>query len=139
MFLLHYTDIKNIESIKEFGLLSWARLVQREIKHHPLSDQFSREIDKSKKLEDYVRLYFPSDKPPPMMWKALYTRSKNITYIIVNEIVITWSDTLFSPENANSVNTIINNKPETALKSKDKQAEVLVKSHIPVEYLTFRE
>jgi hypothetical protein len=62
MFLLHYTGIKNIESIKEFGLLSWSRLVQKEIKHHPLSDQFSREMDKSKKLEDYVRLYFPSDK-----------------------------------------------------------------------------
>ena len=139
MFLLHYTDINNIESIKKFGLLSWSRLVQKGIIHHPLSDQFSREIDKSKKLEDYVRLYRPSDKPPPMMWIALSTRSEHITCIIVNEIVITWSDTLFSSENANSINTIINNKPETALKSKNKQAEVLVKAHIPVEYLTFRD
>lgn len=136
MFFVHYTDSTNIKSIKELGLLSWFQLVEKGIIHHPLSDQFSRQIDKSKKLDDYIRLYIPSDRPPPMIWRAV-SRSNSITCIKVNEIVISWSETLFSSENANSFNAMINNKPDTALRSKDKQAEVLVKSHIPAEYLTF--
>lgn len=70
MTLYHFTDPSNISSIKEYGLLSWLQLLQRNISHSPASNDFSRSLDRGKNLEDYIRL---CNRPShPMADAALY-------------------------------------------------------------------
>ena len=56
MRLYHFTDPRNIESIRRSGLLSWHQLVQQQIVHYPGSNEDSRRIDARKCLENYVHL-----------------------------------------------------------------------------------
>jgi hypothetical protein len=135
MPLYHFTDPRNLDSIREHGLLSWYQLLQRNITHYAGSNEISRQLDKTRNLEDYVRLCLK--KFHPMIFAAASRNSGGITWVIVNDCVIARGGTLFSNDNATSNRAVINNNPFTALFSKSDQAEILIKSHIPANLITF--
>lgn len=61
--LFHFTDGRNIPSIKEHGLLPTDELVRRGIIHVTGGDEASLGIDKAKGFDRYVRLSFCLNHP----------------------------------------------------------------------------
>jgi len=148
-FLYHFTDARNIPSIKEHGLLSLAALkaklgydVGKDF--YPASSSNSREIDYEKKLNNYIRLC--ADKKHPMTTIALNeNRIQNITWIRLKFKDVVFTDNFreehvkFSNKNAARNDAIINSRYETFTQSFDTQKEVLVRYHIPISRLEFLE
>lgn len=154
--LYHFTDERNLQSIKEQGgLLSWAYCENNGIKiPMPGGGELSRRLDIKKGLQDYVRLSFT--KNHPMMFIA--KDEGRITTPVILEIdpeVITFETTKFSNKNAtitrenvsigNSIDDLKKIHFNTVKISKyfnlpeeEKsffQAEVLVKTFIPIKYI----
>ena len=159
--LYHFTDRDNIDSIKRNkGLYSWDYCDKSNIQI-PVSggDQNSRIYDRRYGLQDYVRLSFVKDHP--MKFVAL--RDNRINNAVVLEISIEtcyFVNTLFANMNAaDSKHTnskgFSNNDTLDFIKTKvhfdlfrcryndlidmDRkyyQAEILVKTWIPIEYIT---
>lgn len=74
--LWHFTDKKNIESIKNHGLLSWKELERIGIAPTvPGGNTWSHDADKHVGVDNYVHLSFNKDNP--MLYIA--TRDKRIT------------------------------------------------------------
>jgi hypothetical protein len=67
--LYHFTDVRNISSIKKHGLLSWRELRSRGIAPiAPGGNDLSHELDESLDLDLYVHLCFWAEHP--MEWVA---------------------------------------------------------------------
>ncbi len=136
-FLYHFTDKRNIESIKEHGLYSFAALKKRleytvESDFYPSSNDRSRTIDFNKGLSNYIRLC--GDQYHPMVNIALSeNRIKEVTWLRMNfpDIVFRHKDVKFSDMNAASNNATVNTEHATFTQSFDNQREVLVRFHIP--------
>lgn len=136
MALYHFTDSRNLPSIRKLGLLSWKRLVQRNIVHCPASSEDSRRYDARLNLEDYVRLC--TRREHPMAVRALLEgRIQDYVWLEINNVVTRWAATLYSSDNAVAKRSIINNNPRTALESDSVQAEVLVLGELNVKWITF--
>jgi len=150
--LYHFTDRNNIASIKEHGgLYSWYTLEQKNIPIPcPGGDELSRRLDQRYQLQDYVRLCFHPDQP----MKYVAQRDNRIGRCMILSIdpeVIYCKDTVFSDENATANSVNIGTTAEDFKKIRfdifsegrwsspeEKryfQAEVLVKKHIPMEYI----
>ena len=128
MTLFHFTDSRNLPSIQKNGLLSWKRLVGRNIVHWPASSEDSRKLDARSNLENYIRLC--TRREHPMASCALYEgRIKDYVWLEISDAVTQWTSTLYSSDNAVAKRAIINNDPHTALKSNSIQAEVLILNH----------
>lgn len=135
-YLYHFTDPRNLQSIKKYGLLSWEQLLNKNIIHYPASNDLSRNLDRRYNLEDYVRLSLNQNHP--MFSAALYYgRVKSLVWLKVKPSVIDLPGTLFSNTNATCNHVVINQIKDTALKSNDIQAEVLVKERIDPTYIIF--
>ncbi len=136
MALYHFTDPRNIPSIKKYGLLSWRRLVDRGIIHFPASSELSRELDERKQLDDYVRLCLRPEHP--MAYRAIHEdRVDGLVWLKVDRTVARFRSTLFSDRNAAATGAIINSDWATAFKSDDPQAEVLVEGFIGTKWIEF--
>ena len=136
MKLYHFTDARNIESIKTHGLLSWWRLLGKQIDFIPSSTRDSRNIDKVKGLQNYVRLC----KHPrhPMAFRAkLEGRIGYFEWLEIDGSLINWRMTKFSDVNAVSNQAIVNDDKRTFLNSNDIQAEVLVYGSLNTNWITF--
>lgn len=150
--LYHFTDIANIPSIKRNGgLYSWYSCGQKGIKIPvPGGSKLSRELDLKCNLHDYVRLSF--NKRHPMLYVAQRDgRITNPIFLEISPEVIYWEETLFSNENAASNSAIIGGRLydfkrinfsfaksgqwQNEQEKKLVQAEVLVKSHIPLRFI----
>ena len=132
----HFTDTRNLDTIRHYGLLSWFQLVQQGIRHYPGSSPESRYYDRRKGLQDYVRLAF--DHTHPMAFVAQKRGSiRHIAWIQVPEEIIDTPGALFSDMNAVCKHATITNNPDTFFNSSDRQAEILIPSHIPAEWLIF--
>lgn len=150
-YLYHFTDIRNIKSIiAHGGLFSWYSAPQRGIEIiNPGGDSLSRSLDKKSNLEDYVRLSFTQWHP--MMYKK-EQEGANIVVLKIHPSVAILHNTLFSNMNATSnmcsvgadlkalkrINLEATRK--AYVKSTDKdfaelQAEVLIKTHLPLKYI----
>lgn len=152
--LYHFTDRSNLDSIKRHGgLYSWWQCQQRGIVI-PIAggSEKSRELDCRHSLQDYVRLSLTLEHP--MMYVA--KRDGRIPDPVVLHIKLdpaSWENTLFSNMNAASNDVIYGSSLSDfqrinfkAVKSRYLdlpeelkpfyQAEVLVKSHLPIEYIT---
>lgn len=149
--LYHFTDKRNIPSIKQCGgLFSWDYCERNNITiPYQGGDPLSKDLDKRHRLEDYVRLSFCSDHP------MIYRLEKNgaqITILKVKVDVVYLKETLFSNLNATDslhlhgsdiedlrrVNFEATKK--TYIKKEDPlfkphQAEVMVKTFIPLKYI----
>ncbi|MCL1603981.1 DUF4433 domain-containing protein, partial [Succinatimonas hippei] len=100
-YLYHFTDMRNIQSIKQTGgLYSWKESQERGIKIKSSGgNNFSKELDLSYGLERYVRLSFC--KEHPMMYVA--QREGRIEYPVIlkiNSLVACLKSTQFSNMNA---------------------------------------
>lgn len=149
----HFTDESNLKSIKEHkGLLSWDYCEKHNI-IIPLAggDESSRDLDRRHGLEDYVRLSFCNDHP--MAFNVYKRRGANLVLLRIKIDVALFSDTIFSDINAADSNHNIGNDAiflennidfsatqENYVKKdspafKPHQAEILVKTFIPIEYI----
>lgn len=149
--LYHFTDRKNIKSIKEKrGLLSWDYLHKNNIKIvNQGGTNESMQLDLRYGLEDYVRLSFCQDHP---MKHRLIVEGADIILLRISLDVVTFADTLFSNMNATDSSHIhgggladLNKVNFSAVKQsylsrddidfKYHQAEVMVKRFIPIDYI----
>lgn len=138
MTLYHFTDSRNLPLIRKYGLLSWKRLVQRNIMHWPASSEDSRKLDARLNLEDYIRLC--TRREHPMAIRALREgRIKNYVWLEINDAVTRWTATLYSNDNAVAKRAIINNNSRTALESNSIQAEILVMGGLNAKWINFPE
>ncbi|MFC1740116.1 DarT ssDNA thymidine ADP-ribosyltransferase family protein [Pseudomonadota bacterium] len=134
--LYHFTDERNLDSIREHGLLSWPLLLQTGIAHVPASSELSRELDARHGLENYVRLCLT--RYHPMLNCAVGDPTRIFsrpTWIRVHPAVIRWETTLFSDMNATANLANIGDDPWIAFNSGSSQAEVMVLGRIEPKYL----
>ena len=154
--LYHFTDESNLESIKEHGgLFSWSYCDEHGITiPMPGGGGLSRMLDKSRGLQDYVRLCFT--KNHPMMYVAKKEgRINNPILLEIDLEVVTIDSTKFSNKNAtikresvNIGNTLddlkqihfntVKYNTHFDLADDEKsyfQAEVLVKTFVPIKYI----
>lgn len=150
-YLYHFTDKRNIPSIKRHGgLLSW-----HYCHTHGISipcqggDSDSRELDKKYGLEDYVRLSFCDDHP---MAYRLRQSGSDIVVLRISVDVALLKDTQFSNMNAADkrhthgktldhlqmvdfdavkMHYVRNDDPNFKLH----QAEVMVKTFVPIKFI----
>ena len=154
--LYHFTDRDNLESIiKNGGLYSWMDCDRKGIKiNKPGGSLESRQLDSSRKLEDYVRVSFTTQHP--MMYVAMKDgRISNPVILEIDPEVIYWKDTCYSNMNATihrirpNIGGSLSNFKQIHFQSVKVhkhfdlpeeeqpyfQAEILVKNFIPLEYI----
>lgn len=150
-YLYHFTDRRNIDSIIQHGgLYSWHYCLKNNIKiPYPGGDASSKALDKSYRLEDYVRLSFCEDHP--MSWR-LQQQGYDLVLLKIKVEVAWIKDTLFSDMNATDklhkhggslqdLKRVDFNATQQHYVRRDSplfkkhQAEVLVKTFIPLQYI----
>jgi len=147
--LYHFTDIRNLDSIRLYGLLSWEKLEKepfnysREKDYFPASDPpgshgykegLSRFLDRQKKHTNYVRLCKNTDHE---MIEAAKKRGLDLCLLKIKTESLFDLDCLFADDNATTFSrpVEINKNFKTFINSDKNQAEVLVENCIPVEYI----
>jgi len=152
--LYHFTDTRNIESIRgKGGLFSWEYCQKNGIYiPAPGGNELSKSLDIRYNLQNYVRLCFVNDHP--MIFKAKDDgRIKSHKVLEIDFEVIFWDKTIFADRNATSnvvtfggnLNNFKNIKFDIIrrgnylnLQPNEKpfyQAEVLVYEKIPIEFI----
>lgn len=150
----HFTDRSNLESIiKNGGLYSWGDCLRKGIYiSHPGGSELSHNLDKQENLQDYVRISVC--KRHPMMYNAMNDgRITNPVILEIDTDILFQEGNIFSNKNAvrsdaskgNDFSYFQNIHFKTAQKGsqfdveegeKDYyQAEVLIKNHIPLNYI----
>jgi hypothetical protein len=148
----HFTDFHNLKSIKEQnGLYSWHYADSNGIViNFPGGDTLSRDLDKRYGLHDFVRVSLCTDHP---MQYRLEQRGRNLALLKVDIEVAYYENTIFCNINATDSSHKKGNHLEdlerirfSATKRnfvsredpdfKHHQAEVLVKTWIPLEHIT---
>ncbi len=153
--LYHFTDRDNLESIiRNGGLYSWADCASKSIDiKKPGGDVLSRQLDQRDGLQSFVRVSFVSQHP--MMFVAMNNgRISNPVVLEIDPQVVYWQKTQYADRNAtknganvgddlSDFNAIHFNtvKADNHFNLNDDerpffQAEVLVKNHIPLKYIT---
>lgn len=153
-YLFHFTEKRNIPSIKRHGgLYSWNYCDRHDIKiSHPGGGKLSRDLDMRYGLQDYVRLSFCREHP--MQYVAIKDgRIQDPVILLINTEVAYLKDTLFSNMNATKTGhlkggsledlnrikfEIVKQHNQFKLNELDRcyyQAEVLVKTWIPIKYI----
>ena len=152
-YFYHFTDRSNIDSIKKYGgLFSWHYCEEKGIViSKPGGDSLSRSLDSGNGLEDYVRCSFCTDLP---MRHTLAQKGYNLVLLRIKADVALIEGTLFSDMNATDnehhhggtlddlkmVNLTAVREPYVSRENwsfKFHQAEVLVKTFIPLRYIQF--
>lgn len=144
---VHITDQQNIELIKRYdGIFSKQAMREYGIRPNKYaSTELSLELDRHKNLWDYIHL---SIQKSPMM----YVSGINPVTLLVDSRFVFAQETMFSDRNSADNSATIgdtfedfarinlrvakgrwNNEDEKKLF----QAEILVKHHIPIEFITF--
>ncbi len=149
--LYHFSDRRNLSSIKNNGLCSLRHLTQKGISVHHVSSADSREIDEYNNLSDYIHLSY--ERSNPMMHVALAEgRLSDYVIIKVSTDVLFWNETKYTHCNAAKSGAIIsddisyikqipfknfhNKRYDSKSQYRDYyMSEVLVKDHIPIEYI----
>lgn len=148
----HFTDYHNLKSIKENnGLYSWHYADSNGIIiNFQGGDTLSRDLDKRYGLQDYVRVSFCTDHP---MQYRLEQRGRNLALLEVDIEVAYYKNTIFCNINAtdssHSKGTELYDLERIRFSAtkrrfvsredpdfKHHQAEVLVKTWIPLEHIT---
>ena len=152
--LYHFTDRENLESIiKNGGLYSWADCEHKGISiSKPGGSLDSRNLDKRDNLQNFVRVSFVREHP--MMYVAMNDgRISNPVVLEIDPEVIYWQDSLYADRNATKNGALVGSSIDDfsqlhfnsfkakkhfdldADEQKFYQAEVLVKNHIPLQFI----
>jgi hypothetical protein len=150
-YLYHFTDRKNIDSIKQYGgLFSCRYLKNNQIATYSGGDEELQRVDREFGLDDYVRLSFIPRHP--MGRRLKINNNRDFVVLKIRKDVAFSKDTLFSDVNAatqehhhgggiedlKAVNLEIINIDYASMDSvihEKKTAEVMIKNHIPIEYI----
>lgn len=155
-FLYHFTDRRNLSSIKRSGgLLSWSYCEKNNIiVPRPGGGDISRQLDKRRNLQDYVRLSFTTQHP--MMYAARSDgRISDPVILQIDVKAACINGTLYSDKNATMTREMVNigESVEDLKKIHFKtvkaynhfdldedersffQAEVMIKTFLPKEYI----
>ena len=148
--LYHFTDARNRDSILQHGLYSWVKA--EKIEGAVLSsNMLSRNLDQDRGVADYVRLCFKPDHPMLFIAKK-DGRIWNHIWLRVDLNALDVQGVKFCDTNAAKANADIRDTPEHIhfdivldrqvtyfqLNTQERswfQAEVLVPSHIPPQFL----
>lgn len=152
--LYHFTDRENLESIiTNGGLYSWADCEQKGISiSKPGGSMDSRGLDRRDNLQNFVRVSFVREHP--MMYVAMNEgRISNPVVLEIDPEVIYWQDSLYADRNATKNGALVGSSIDDfsqlhfnsfkakkhfdldADEQKFYQAEVLVKNHIPLQFI----
>ncbi len=150
-YFYHFTDKKNLISIKESGgLCSWKYCSENKIHiSNSGGDDESKILDQRYNLEDYVRLSFCSNHP---MAYRKYKEGAQLVLLKIKIEVAVFADTMFSDKNATDsshshggsfedlkkVNIQATKLPylkKDDVNFKYHQAECMVKTFVPIEYI----
>lgn len=149
----HFTDRSNLPSIRlNGGLYSWYYCENNDIEiPRPGGNQVSRNLDRENELEDYVRLSFVESHPMCHVAKR-EGRIQNPVILEISPEVALWESTRFSDRNAIDNRARIGCRPQDLSRIRfdilrqsrwsnesEKhywQAEVLVKTHVPLRYMS---
>lgn len=152
--LYHFTDRENLESIiKNGGLYSWADCEQKGISiSKPGGSMVSHDLDRRDNLQNFVRVSFVREHP--MMYVAMNDgRISNPVVLEIDPEVIYWQDSLYADRNATKNGALVGSSIDDfsqlhfnsfkakkhfdldADEQKFYQAEVLVKNHIPLQFI----
>lgn len=152
--LYHFTDRENLESIiKNGGLYSWADCEQKGISiSKPGGSMGSCDLDRRDNLQNFVRVSFVREHP--MMYVAMNEgRISNPVVLEIDPEVIYWQDSLYADRNATKNGALVGSSIDDfsqlhfnsfkakkhfdldADEQKFYQAEVLVKNHIPLQFI----
>jgi len=148
----HFTDYQNLKSIKENnGLYSWHYADSNGIIiNFPGGDTLSRDLDKRYGLQDYVRVSLCTNHP---MQYRLEQQGRNLLLLKIDIEIAYFENTIFCNINATDTNhqkgTDLNDLERISFSAikrnfvsredpdfKHHQAEVLVKTWIPLEHIT---
>lgn len=152
-YFYHVTNYENLESIKRQGFFSWDYLDKKGIPYlNEVAGSLSRNLDKEKQLQNYVRFSFC--KAMPMFYKKDNRDLQTNIILRISIDCLRECDFKFSNMNAtdnlfklgNSLAFLKNSvKIQIALKNNyfvlegiDKkyyQAEILIKQHVPAKYI----
>lgn len=95
--LYHFTDKKNLDSIKKYGLLSADEVNRQGLHPRYASSEGSRDTDSRMGISDYVRLSFV--KSHPMMFTAMTAYSIEPVILEINPLIALMPDVFFSNKN----------------------------------------
>ena len=142
-YLYHFTDQRNVESIRQHGLYSFAAIKARldlsvGSDFYPSSDNRSREIDYDKNLSNFIRLCGEQHHPMIRIAKN-ENRIKEVAWLRMEfaEIVFRDHEVKFSNINAARADATVDSNYSTFTQSFDNQREVLVRFHIPLSKIEF--
>lgn len=146
----HFTDERNLSSIRKGGLLSWYYCQNHGVDiPNQGGDEMSKSLDARYMLQDYVRLSFCRSHP---MAYRLQQKGSKLVLLKIKKEVACFKETSFSTMNAtdklneHGKNLVHLQKVDfeatkkNYLKSDDEnfkphQAEVMVKTFVPAEYI----
>lgn len=143
----HVTDQSNIDSIESNGLCSLKYCINNGIKINCYgSSSVSREIDKHKGTDNYVKLYlFKND---PQIYKYIQQRIPDPCILHIDSRIVYLKTTIFSNINSTDNNAIIGNdinnfnkinfqllKDNNLYDKKLLQAEILIRTWVPCKFI----
>ena len=138
----HCTDRSNIDSICKYGLLSFNACLRFNISPKTGGNSRSHMIDKQFNLDDFVRLSFISNLP---MMERLRAEGRDLVLFKIDLKVAGLLQTFFTDRNAIDPEHILGstlaflkriNEPQGFYDPyKLQQAEVLVRTHVPKEFI----
>lgn len=97
--LFHFTDVNNISSIKEKGLLSIRDLAEQEIKFCAVSNDWSQDADQNRGLDAYVHLCFHNSHP--MAFNRQVQKQNSISFLRISTDVLYFDNVLFTADVSN--------------------------------------
>ena len=153
----HFTDLRNIPTIRENGLLSLAELQNRKItKFYPAGNQLSQNVDSSKGLNKFVHLCLHYNHPMEYIAR-MQGRVANTIFLAVSLDVLEVTGVRFTSGVANKAGVCLLH-PEDAYSELDFEViydglnfsescvrerhniavryELLVPNYIPLKYIT---
>lgn len=142
--LYHFTDRSNLDSIRKYGLLSYETCAKMGVTiPRPGGNELSRKLDLQHHLLDFVRLSFSTDHP---MMGRLKRQGYDLVLLKVDLRVAGFLQAFYSDRNATensfemgsdlSFLKRLNESAQTDVDMyKQIQAEVLVRSFIPADFI----
>jgi hypothetical protein len=151
----HLTDVRNLTSIKEHGLLSTAALRARSIETVTGGNQWSLDADRSKGMDAFIHLCFFNEHPMEYLAKK-DGRIKTSKFLLIDPAVLRTPNSLIAKDVSNKADASYGNAEEfieqvdlkviyTKTDWKDKavqdrlraarKSEILIPEHIPLNFI----
>jgi hypothetical protein len=99
-FVYHFTEVRNLPSIREHGLLAMAEIRRRSLATIPGGNEWSLDADRRVGMDEYVHLCFMKDHPMEYYAKK-EGRVVNIRYLQVDPSIILHEGALIADQVSN--------------------------------------